>query len=56
LNTIIYKINGCKTICKLEYRNKLALIVMEILYVFLKNIKIEIDAGNSSNKTEINSA
>jgi hypothetical protein len=40
LNTIIYKINGCKTICKLEW-NKLALIVMEILYVFLENIKIE---------------
>jgi hypothetical protein len=29
---------------------------MEILYVFLKNIKIEMIAGNSSNKTEINSA
>jgi hypothetical protein len=33
-----------KTICKLGIRNKLALIVMEILYVFLEKIKIEIDS------------
>jgi tRNA U38,U39,U40 pseudouridine synthase TruA len=56
LNTIIYKINGCKTICKLGIRNKLALIVMEILYVFFENIKIEMNSRIAQIKTEINSA